>query len=243
MTDKNQSVRNYYGEKCYVESYDDVRFGNAGGRFVDAWEKEIITSLLAEHPKDQPILEVAAGTGRFSLMLARMGYNVVALDGSAEMLSLIQQSAKLEGLNIRCVHGNAFDLPFKNGEFKTVFSIRFVWHFANYAGVIQELARVSHCTVVFDQMNRISLASLTAPIANRFIYRDLFTQTTSKQEIGALVSSLGMRADKWVPAFFWPYIFYRRLPVLTPLLSILDRMIIRWLGAGSVFFCRAIKES
>lgn len=71
--------------------------------------------MLEGRPKDKPVLEVAAGTGRFSLMLARPGYTVTAVDSSPEMLKQLRETAEIEGLAITCVLGDAFHLPFDHG--------------------------------------------------------------------------------------------------------------------------------
>lgn len=66
------------------------------------------------------ILDVGAATGAFSIPLARLGYDVVHLDLSEEMLRIARQKAK--GIpNIRFVQGDAADLrEFGEDEFDLV---------------------------------------------------------------------------------------------------------------------------
>lgn len=242
MRDPATSVKRYYQEAGHARGYDDVRFANAGGQFVDAWEKEIVGSFVRDHPADQPILEVAAGTGRFSLALARQGYTVTAVDSSAEMLDQIRETAEAEGLTITCVEADVFNLPFADGAFDTVFSLRFVWHFKNVTSIVTELSRVSRRHVVFDLMNRNSLAALTAPIANHVFYRSLHTELTTRGEALGVLKSAGLALVQSEQAFAFPYIFYRRLPVLSRALHVVDRALLKCLPVGSVFYFKARKN-
>src|SRR3954469_10633775 len=59
-----------------------------------------------------PILELACGTGRLTIPLARAGHEVVALDASHAMLRTTQAKAEAEDLGITVVQGDmrAFDL-------------------------------------------------------------------------------------------------------------------------------------
>src|SRR5690348_15305449 len=59
-----------------------------------------------------PILELACGTGRLTLPLARNGHEVVGLDASRTMLRTTQAKADAEDLGITVAQGDmrAFDL-------------------------------------------------------------------------------------------------------------------------------------
>lgn len=237
------SVREYYRKKDYVSTYDSVRFGNAGGRFVTAWEKAILHELVKSHPIDEPIVEIAAGTGRFSLMLAEMGYSVIAVDGSLEMLKTIRAAAERDGLNVRCVQADAFKLPFADDAFKTVFSMRFVWHFRNYRDVLAEIVRVSGGDAVFDVMNRYSLAAVTTPIANHIVYRDLYTDLVSRREIRAFLSEIDASPVAERSAFFFPFVLYRKLPLLAGIMKWLDTKVLRGLGLDTMLYFKVTKHN
>ena len=64
------------------------------------------------------ILEVGAATGRYTLELARKGYQVTAVDISLKPLEFNHQAATAAELSkkIRYVHGDARQLPAKVGE-------------------------------------------------------------------------------------------------------------------------------
>lgn len=68
------------------------------------------------------VLDIGAATGAFSIPLAKMGYSVVHLDLSEDMLSIAREKAKRENLsNIRFIKRNAADLNiFETNEFDLV---------------------------------------------------------------------------------------------------------------------------
>lgn len=60
---------------------------------------------------DEKILEVGAGTGRYSIALAKEGYEVDALEYTEHNLELMNEKIAKEGLSdIRTHHGTALDL-------------------------------------------------------------------------------------------------------------------------------------
>ena len=79
-------------------------------KFYDTkWNTLIATEELHSLPilkglDGKTALDVGAGTGRFSLKLARNGWKVTALDPNSEMLSIAKRAAGDEGLTIQFIH-------------------------------------------------------------------------------------------------------------------------------------------
>ena len=67
-----------------------------------------------------PVLELACGTGRLTLALARAGIDVTGLDISAPMLALAREKAAKEGLKAALVRGDVRSFRLKN-KFKLIF--------------------------------------------------------------------------------------------------------------------------
>lgn len=73
-------------------------------------------------------LDVGAGVGRHALALARLGYDVVALDASAAGLEQIAQAASADGLKVGTHHGMMDRLPFDEASFDLLVSWNVIYH-------------------------------------------------------------------------------------------------------------------
>jgi len=71
------------------------------------------------------VLDVGAGTGFLSLLLARQGYEVEAMDLSPKMLERLREKAGDAGLQIRTVVGDAVAAP--PGPFDAVVERHLLW--------------------------------------------------------------------------------------------------------------------
>ena len=79
--------------------------------------------LLPEPPA--AVLDVGAGTGFLSLLLAAQGYEVTAVDLSPGMLARLEAKATDRGLNIRVVEADAVSPP--DGDFGAVVERHLLW--------------------------------------------------------------------------------------------------------------------
>jgi SAM-dependent methyltransferase len=73
-----------------------------------AW-RATLRRLLPNPPAS--VLDAGAGTGFVSLILADLGYQVTAVDLSAQMLAVLSSKADRLGLNIRTVHADVAHPP------------------------------------------------------------------------------------------------------------------------------------
>jgi SAM-dependent methyltransferase len=58
-----------------------------------------------------PVLDLGAGTGRVTLDLAERGHALTALDSDPELLDELARRAEEDGLEVRCIRGDARSLP------------------------------------------------------------------------------------------------------------------------------------
>lgn len=79
--------------------------------------------LLPEPPA--AVLDVGAGTGFLSLLLAGQGYDVTAVDLSPGMLAKLQAKAAARGLSVRTVEADALNPP--SGDFAAVVERHLLW--------------------------------------------------------------------------------------------------------------------
>ena len=88
-----------------------------------AW-RTTLRRLLPDPPAR--VLDAGAGTGFVSLILAALGYQVTAVDLSAQMLAVLRSKADRLGLDIRTVHADVVHPP--SGEiFDAVVERDIIW--------------------------------------------------------------------------------------------------------------------
>lgn len=108
---ESERLVDYYDQ--LAERYDDERFGNSYGRYLDAQERRLLRWWLAPF-REGRILDLACGTGRL-LDLASHG-----LDASPAMVRIARQ--KYPGKALLCASAERI------GEFRTCFDAIFCLH-------------------------------------------------------------------------------------------------------------------
>ncbi len=122
-----------------AKTYDDFykTFRGAVESYVD-WE--LLKKYLPKS-KEAKILDVAGGTGRISLTLAKMGYSITLCDIAPEMLALAKQKMLKEGVTdkVKILECNVSNLQFEDESFDFVMC----WDGMVDQFVIKELIRVT----------------------------------------------------------------------------------------------------
>ncbi|SDJ85463.1 class I SAM-dependent methyltransferase [Natronorubrum texcoconense] len=196
----------WYQADDVAEEYDDKRFSQ-GGQLIDRREKAAVLEAIMP-VEDRNILEIACGTGRFSVMLAEQGADVVGLDISAAMLQQGRkkaQNVELEG-TLEFLRGDAGRLPFPDDHFDTVVAMRFFHLADDPKAFLEEMRRVSREQIVFDTFNRFSSRSIynwALPMGSRLY---------SKSEVAVLLAKTNLTLVDVEDDFIVPYGFYRSIP-------------------------------
>lgn len=110
--------------------YDETRGGLDRGRR----QARILAPFL---DKNRPALDIGVGTGVVGAGLMEMGFQIVGVDRSREMLSRAQP--RLGGW---VVQGNATRLPFPAAVFEQAYSVWVLHHVGDIAAALREVARV-----------------------------------------------------------------------------------------------------
>lgn len=103
--------------------YWDIANATKMGEYLTRKEREVIDSFL-EGKTIGACLDVACGSGRFSILLSQHGINVVAVD--YDLIPLRKLIDKRGGEQIMTLRGDANRLPFKKSCFDCVVSIETV---------------------------------------------------------------------------------------------------------------------
>lgn len=198
--------REWYQAEPIAEAYEDKRF-SGGGRLIDRREKQAVLSALGP-VEDRKILEIACGTGRFTVMLAERDANVTGIDISPAMLTQGRDKARAAAVQeyLEFLRGDAARLPFPDNIFDAVFAIRF-FHLADTPShFLAEMRRVASEVLLFDTFNATSARSLynwALPMGSRLY---------SRAEVAKLLDDAGVELVNAAHDFLIPYGLYRGLP-------------------------------
>jgi SAM-dependent methyltransferase len=198
--------KEWYQADEVAQEYDSKRFSR-GGRLIDHREKQAVLEALAP-VEGKDVLEIACGTGRFTVMLAERGANVVGLDISRAMMVQGREKAGQAGVTDRLefLRGDAARLPFPDDHFDAVLAMRF-FHLADTpAKFLAEMARVSKDLVFFDTFNDRS-----ARVAYNWLL-PMGSRLYSEADVSRLLGDAGLELVEASHDFVLPYGLYRKMP-------------------------------
>ena len=134
-----EDKRDYYSRDDVVESYEDWRFGSAGGRLVDKIELDTVLALLRDVDRGGVLLDLPVGTGRMSRALKDRGFaHVVGGDYSPAMLRASRRGDDAQPL----VRLDAFHTAIKSASLDVVVCLRFLFHHESPEQILDEHARM-----------------------------------------------------------------------------------------------------
>ena len=135
-----EKIIEYYNQ--LASDYDENRFGNSYGQFIDLQERKILNKILKTKPNK--VLDLACGSGRLS------NYATSGADASEEMLKIAKK--KFPKNEFFLAQSN--QLPFENESFERCFTFHFIMHLneENFEKTINEVYRIlsKNGTFVFD---------------------------------------------------------------------------------------------
>ncbi len=130
----------YYNKLAKI--YDNDRFDNSYGKFIDKQERNILDKLLTNN--NEVILDLACGSGRF------MDYANYGIDASEEMVKMSQQKFP----NKKIYLSDAEKTPFEDNSIDTIISFHFFMHLnkEKVEKILQECDRIlsKNGRIIFD---------------------------------------------------------------------------------------------
>ena len=150
-----------YADPAMAASFDAKRFGGPIGQILLADQERVLAAFLGD-VSGRRVLDMATGTGRAALALARRGARVTGVDASAEMLSVARTRAADAGLAIEFAEGDAHALAYPDSAFDAVVCLRMLMHVPDWRKALSELCRVSGNLLVFDYPALGSAAAVQA---------------------------------------------------------------------------------
>ncbi|MDY7082709.1 MAG: methyltransferase domain-containing protein [Halobacteria archaeon] len=198
--------REWYQEDETAEEYDEWRFSR-GGELVDRREKQALLELVGDI-EIKSVLEIACGTGRFTIELMKKGAHVTGVDISQPMIRQGVKKAKREGIDgeVDFIRGDAKRLPFPDNSFDLVVAMRFFHLVDEPSEYLREMARVSRSVVAFDTFSQSS----TRRVYNRFL--PMGSHLYSDDDVEEFVAKAGLKLQDRHDDFFFPFGLYRVTP-------------------------------
>lgn len=141
---------NPFADAGIASRYEDWYLGS--GRRADELEKGLLHKLFRTLDGVNSVLEVGCGTGHFTRWFRELGYEVVGLDTSAEMLAEARRRNTIDYQT-----GDAHHLPFASRSFDAVALITTLEFVADPAQALREAVRVARHGLLLGVLNRHSL--------------------------------------------------------------------------------------
>jgi len=143
--------------------YEEKRYKHLDQRIVNHLEHRLIDRLLAASGTEgKSLLNVPCGYGRFSEILDRRYGRICCFDLQPEILGLALR--RHGGRSAFGVNGSIRQLPFADGSFDMVMSIRFFHHYfadEDRLAMLRELQRVTRKSLLLTYYRRNFLHELT----------------------------------------------------------------------------------
>ncbi len=131
-------------------------------------------------------LDAPCGAGRATILLARAGYDVTAIDLGEGALAVSREQAVEAGVTARFEQAEIQQMPFADRQFDAVLCFRLYHHFPQdhlRMRVIKELCRVSRRYVLMSYLNPYAYTSLRRRLAHGLGIKTSRQHATSLQSI------------------------------------------------------------
>ena len=191
MSRNKLSVKDFYDSLAadYDAEQDAANF-----RFVREPEKELIRDFFEkEQFTDSSILEIGAGTGRFSLLFAAACKSYTAVDLSPAMLQqLTQKAEKAHITNITTIEGDFLQTPIP-GTFDYIVSFTAIEYILDKKALFRKMAQLLKPSgKLFITTTHKTFIRFWGCFGNYF-RQHIFMNMYSKREVKKLLQNNGLK--------------------------------------------------
>jgi ubiquinone/menaquinone biosynthesis C-methylase UbiE len=146
MQDTGTREKVAQGYSIKASEYDDIRLKDPHGALLSQHDVILVNKML-NPPKDVRLLELGAGTGRFTLPVLERGYSVLATDVNESLLEGLREKVASSGVADRCEvrHESIFALSFSDNSIDYAYSFHVIPRFValdDQIAAIKEVGRV-----------------------------------------------------------------------------------------------------
>jgi len=144
----------HYKEVAVAERYDRERFSSLPGRVFNALEKHNMRKAFRAVPRDQTVLDLPCGTGRFSEVLLEEGFKVIGIDISQAMLEVAKRKLERFGPRFETRVADVRELArMESQRYDVALCARVLMHFPleEQISFLRSVAELTRRQVVFTQ--------------------------------------------------------------------------------------------
>jgi len=139
------AVRQIYSKDA--PAYDRERLEDRRGLLLSNHDLWLFEQMFPQQQENMKVLEIGAGTGRFTIPVLNRGFRVLATDINQAMLDLLQQKLEAMGLAAQCQIqlADVFKLALPSNEFDYVYSLHVIPRFMtlnDQRAALAEIGRV-----------------------------------------------------------------------------------------------------
>lgn len=134
------AIEDYWTNRA--EGYSQVNLGELAGDYWPEWLSVIESYMPGKARTEIKVLDIGTGPGFFSIILAREGYNVTAVDYTEEMLCKARCNAGVYADSIQWYRMDAQKLDFDDNSFDLVVSRNVTWNLERPETAYSEWVRV-----------------------------------------------------------------------------------------------------
>lgn len=136
--DRKERITRYWGKRS--ESFLEQRRAELNSPMAERWREEI--SAYLPKGRSLKILDVGCGSGFFSILLSKMGHEVIGTDLTPEMVEASIQLAGEEQASCKFLQMDAENLEFADETFDVVISRNLTWTLPDVEQAYSEWIRV-----------------------------------------------------------------------------------------------------
>ena len=123
-----------------ISYFDDIAQDYECVRGTEIWPS-LLNTIRSTDSDTRVVLDVATGTGLFSVRLAQQGFHVIGVERNPHMLTQAILKAREQSCSFRAVLGLAEQLPLPEKSISTMFSTNAIHHF-DFQAHFREVQRV-----------------------------------------------------------------------------------------------------
>lgn len=143
IVDSREKTRQAYSGDG--RAYDRYRLEDPRGRLLSKHDIRLFEKMIPRLDAEAEIVEIGAGTGRFTLSMLDKGYRVIATDINQGMLGQLQSKIESGGYTDRCQTQieNIFELSFPDAAFNFAYTLHVIPRFSNLSDQRSALLEVA----------------------------------------------------------------------------------------------------